>query len=303
MTTATPPNPHSHLHAFNYHTGRPRFHFDEAGDAAAASAAAAAAAAAGAKPWHDGVDPAVKGFWETKGLKLDDPKAFGTKLTELYQQAEKFIGAPPDQIVRLPKADALPADIRAYHERLGAPKEAKDYDLSAVKDTGVSDALRSAAYTAGLSKDAASTISKAVATVIEEKAVAVNAVTTAKLADQKEALTKNWGDKFAYNHLQAIEGARRLGISPEAVKALEGTIGYDQVMEAMRKIGANTREDTFVVPPGGPGGGDVTTLEGARAKKAELMADDAWVTKYNNGDAGAKREMTRLNQMITGVTA
>jgi hypothetical protein len=244
----------------------------------------------------------VLGFWQNKGLPLDDPKAFGIKLTEQYRAAEKFIGVPPDQVVKLPKADAKPEDIRAFHERLGAPKEAKDYDLSAVKDTTIADALRTAAHQTGLSKDAAAAVAKSVADALASKVTTENTLTTAKLAEQKANLTKNWGDKFAYNHLQAIEGARRLGISPEGVKALEGQIGYDAVMEAMRKIGASTREDTFVERGQGGPAGDVTTVEGAKSRKQELMADNAWVTRYNNGDQTARREMDRLNMMITGVT-
>lgn len=298
MTEPTPPTPPNHLHFFNHHTGRPRFHFDEAGDAAAA----AAAAAGGAKPWHDGVDPEIRGFWQNKGLPLDNPKDFGLKLTELYKGAEKYIGVPPDQVVKLPKADAAPEDLRAFYERLGAPKEAKEYDLSAVKDQAIADSLRSAMHDRGLTKDAAFAVATSVAKALESKTTTDNALTTNKLAEQKEALTRNWGDKYAYNHLQAIEGARRLGISPEGVKALEGSIGYDQVMEAMRKIGANTREDTFVERGAGGPAGDVTTVEGAHARKAELMADPNWATKYNAGDPAAKREMSRLNQMITGVT-
>jgi hypothetical protein len=298
MTTQATHQP-NHLHFFNYHTGRPRFHFDEASDAAAASAAAAAAA----KPWHDGVDPAVKGFWETKGLKLDNPRDFGVKLTEMYQGAERLIGVPPDRVVKLPAADAKPEDLRSFYERLGAPKEAKDYDLSTVKDTAIADALRAAAHTAGLPKTAAETVAKAVATALDSKATQQTTLDTAKLAEQKENLAKNWGDKFAYNHLQAIEGARRLGINPEGVKALEGLIGYDGVMEAMRKIGASTREDTFVERGAGGPAGDVVTLEGAKARKAELMADQAWGKRYLEGGAAERREMDRLNQMITGVVA
>jgi hypothetical protein len=70
-------------------------------------------------------------------------------------------------------------------------------------------------------------------------------------------------------------------------------------MEAMRKIGANTREDTFV-ERGVGGTGEVTTREGAISRKAELMADPAWGTKYLKGDPSAVREMTRLNTMIDG---
>ena len=252
--------------------------------------------------WHDGVDAEVRGFWQNKGIPLDNPKDFGLKLTELYRGAEKFIGVPPDQIVKLPKADAAPEDLRAFYERLGAPKDAKDYDLSAVKDSGIAEAMRAAMHGRGLPKDAASAVAKAVATALDSKSTADNAVMTAKLAEQKDNLKKNWGDKYAYNHLQAIEGARRLGISAEGVQAMEGQIGYDAVMEVMRKIGASTREDTFVERGAGGPAGDVTTLEGARARKAELMGDKDWVAKYNAGGAAEKREMTRLNQMITGVT-
>jgi hypothetical protein len=255
-----------------------------------------------APPWHDGVDPAVKGFWENKGLPLDNPRDFGLKLTELYKGAEKFIGVPPDQVVKIPKSDAPPEDIRAYYERLGAPKEAKDYDLTAVKDTTIAEAMRASMHERGVSKDAASAIASSVAKALESKATSDTTELAATLQAQKDALAKNWGDKFQFNQLQAIEGARRLGIDKEGVAALEKIIGYDKVMEAMRKIGAHTREDTFVERGAGGPVGDVTTVEGAKARKSELMNDKAWVEKYNSGDPAAKREMTRLNQMIIGVT-
>lgn len=249
--------------------------------------------------WHDGIDDATKGYWQNKGLPLDNPKEFGVKLTELYRNAEKFIGAPPDQVVRLPKADAAPEDLRAFYERLGAPKEAKDYDLSPVKDSGLAETLRNAAHNSGLSKDAAAAVAKAVATALESKAASENTINAQKLAEQKAALKANWADKYDFNHLTAMEGARRAGITPEAVKAMEDMVGYDKVMEHFRKIGANTREDTFV-ERGIGATGEVTTREGAVARKGELMADQAWVNKYLAGDPSAAREMTRLNTMIDG---
>lgn len=281
--------------------GRPRFHFDENASGAGGDAgAAAAAAAAAAKPWHDGVPDEIKGFWQNKGLPLDSPKEFSTKLTDLYRSAEKFIGVPPDQVVKIPKADAAPEDIRAYYERLGAPKEAKDYDVSAVKDPTIAEALRATMHERGVPKEAAAAIAASVAKSLESKATSDSTVNAQKLSDQKAALRANWGDKFEFNHLQAMEGARRLGISPEAVQAMEGQIGYDKVMESMRKIGANTREDTFVERGGGGPTGDVTTREGAVSRKAELMADRAWSDRYLKGGAAEAREMTRLNTLIDG---
>ena len=37
------------------------------------------------------------------------------------------------------------------------------------------------------------------------------------------------------------------------------------------------------------------------ARKAELMSDKAWATRYLAGGVAEVREMTALNQMITGV--
>lgn len=305
--TSILPTPPSHLHAFNFHTGRPRFHFDEAADgaaAAAASAAAAAAAAAGAKPWHDGVEAEVLGHWQNKGWKVDDPKEVAMAATKQARELEKHFGVPADRLVKLPGADAKPEDIAAYHQRIGAPKEAKDYDLSAIKDPAMADSLRAAMHERGVPKDAAAAIAATVAKAQESNTTTQTTLDAGKLAEQKVALEKNWGGKdsatYQFNHLNAMEGARRLGITPEAVQALESVKGYDAVMEAMRKIGANTREDTFV-ERGVGGTGEVTTMEGAVARRAELKADKGWTERYLAGGITEKREMDRLNQMIVGV--
>jgi hypothetical protein len=259
-----------------------------------------------APAWHEGVAPEVKGFWQNKGLPLDDPKAFGTKLTELYQQAEKFIGVPPDRLVRMPAADAKPEDIRAFQQRLGAPAEAKEYDFSVVKDAAgnplsapLVDALREAAFDRGLTKDAALTVAQKVVKAIDGIRAAESADQTAKIAEARDKLKQNWGPNFEYNKLKAMDGARKLGISPEAVATLENVIGYADTMEALRKIGVGTSEDTFV-DRGTNTNGQVTTREGAIARKAELMADHAWAGRYLKGGAAEVREMTALNMMITG---
>jgi len=257
--------------------------------------------------WHTGVAPEVLGFWQNKGLPLDDAKSFGVKLTELYQNAEKFIGAPPDRLVKLPAVDAKPEEFRAYYERLGAPKEAKDYDLSAVTDPVIGDSLRAIMHERGVSKDAASAIASSFAKALEAKTATQTTLDAGKLAEERAALEKNWGGKdsstYQYNHLQAMEGARRLGITPEAVKALESQLGYAGVMDAMRKIGAVRREDIFVQTPGGGPAGQVTTREGAMARKEELMGDKAWAARFTAGDAQARREYDQLNQMINGEAA
>lgn len=250
--------------------------------------------------WHVGVEAETLGFWQNKGYKVDDPKALASELTKQYRQLESHLGAPPDQLLRMPKADAKPEELRAFRERLGAPKEAKEYDVSAVKDETIAESLRAAAHATGLPKDAAASMASAVAKALESKTAAEAAINTGKLAEEKATLARNWGTKYDFNHLKAMEGAARLGITPEAVKALEGQIGYAAVMEAMRKIGSATSEDTFVERGAGGAAGPPTTREGAMSRKAELMGDPAWCKRYTSGDVTARQEMSGLNMMIDG---
>lgn len=247
--------------------------------------------------WHTGVDAETVGFWQNKGYDISDPVKVASELTKQYRAAEKHIGAPPDQIVRVPKADAKPEEISAFRQRLGMPKEASEYDVSAIKDSTIADILRATAHSAGLSKDAATAVAAAVAKALESKTTSDDAVYAAKLIEQKAELTKNWGDKYNFNLLQANEGARRSGISQEAVKLMESQVGYAAVMEHFRKIGVGTSEDTFVDRQGG-GGAGVTTREGAMSRKSELMADEAWGKRLTSGDAEARREYDALNAMI-----
>lgn len=298
--------PNSHLHYFNHHTGRPRFHFDE--NAPPPAPPEVPPPAPPPTAWHTGVDAETLGHWQNKGWKVDDPKEVAMAATKQARELEKHFGVPADRLVKLPGADAKPEDIAAYHQRIGAPKEAKEYDLSAIKDPAIADSLRATMHERGVPKDAAAAVAASVAKALESNATTQTTLDAGKLAEQRVNLEKNWGGKdsatYQFNHLNAMEGARRLGITPDAVKAMEGQIGFDAVMEAMRKIGANTREDTFVErPPGGPQG-DVTTMEGAVARRAELMADkDGWAKRYMAGGVAEKREMDRLNQMIAGVSA
>ena len=276
-----------------------------AGGAAGGAAGAGAAGAGAAPPWHAGVEAETLGFWQNKGLDVADPKTVATGLTKFYRDAEKFIGVPPDQLIRMPKADAKPEDLKAFYQRLGAPADPKEYDFNGIKfggndlEASFADSMRAALAAAYVPKDKAGTIVGAVVKYLEDADAAESAVSTAKIAEEKAALAKNWGTAFEYNKLKAMEGAQRLGITPEAVALMEKSVGYAAVMEAMRKVGVGTSEDTFV-DRGAGGQGKPVTREGAIARKSELMADKAWSDRYLKGGVQERQEMDALNIMIDG---
>lgn len=275
-----------------------------------ADAAAVAAAAGAAKPWYDGVDAETIGHWDNKGWKKDDAKEIALAATKQAREAEKHFGVPADQLLKMPKADAKPEDIKAFWGRLGAPADAKEYDLSAVKINGeplnesLDAAFRASLAQAFVPKDKAGMIAAGIAKALESSKTTDDTLLAGKIAEEKTLLEKNWGTgaKFEANRIMAEEGARRLGISKEAVKALENQIGYAGVMEAMRKIGTATSEDTFV-ERGATGGGTPHTRDGAVARKAELMADRDWSGRYLKGGVAEAREMTALNTMIDGANS
>lgn len=261
-----------------------------------------------APPWHQGVDAEMLGHWQNKGWKVDDPKEIALAATKQARELEKHFGVPADQIIKMPKQGAPEADVKAFRQRLGMPADPKEYDFSTIKDAAgqpiaqaLSDTLRNSAHQAGLNKEAAADIARAVQKHIDDARAADAAITAGKLAEERTKLEQSWGVNKEYNHLMAMEGARRLGITPEAVAALEKTIGYAAVMDAMRKIGVGTREGDFI-ERGTGSNGNPTTREGAVARLAELKADPAWGKRLLDGDAATRREWQSLEQQIAGET-
>jgi hypothetical protein len=267
-------------------------------------------------PWHAAVEPEIRGLWENKGIKFDKPEDVAVKVTQFYRDAEKKLGAPASELIRRPKADAPEADQRAYWTALGVPPEAKEYDFNGVKLAGAdlepafADTMRGALHAAHVAKDAAPTVVKAVVKYLEDAETSEKAEAEATYKVQKAALMKNWGANADFNLMKAMEGARRIGLKlgPDgeladnaAVGILEKSVGYAKVMEMFRKIGAGTSEDTW--KDGETPGGGAMTRDGAIARRAELMADQAWATRYRNGGVAEKREMTNLLMIINGIAA
>lgn len=267
---------------------------------------AAGGAAGGEKPWFDAFDSEVKGYITTRGLDKKTPVEAFNEAYKSHREAEKFVGAPANEMVRLPKDPNAP-EWKGVYERLGKPGEAKDYDFSAVKragdkalDEALTETLRQAAFDSNSTKDGAARIAAAVVKHLDGVESANAAEVADKLGLEKKALKDNWGANEAANMVVAQAAVKALGVDPTAVAALEKVVGYAKVMEMFRNIGSKIGEDKFVSNQnsGAPG---VMTKDQAAAEKAALKSDTAWVGRYLKGGVEERRKMDALERIIVGV--
>jgi hypothetical protein len=267
-------------------------------------------------PWYqgaEGVDPEMIGHWQNKGWDTSDPAKLAVAASKSQREAERLIGARVDHdLIAVPK-DPTKGDWNGVWTKLGKPATAADYDFTGVTkkdgtaaDEGFVTAVRDAAFKANLPKGVVPDIAKAVIAHYDGIDARTAAETSAKVTEEKTALAKNWGttpDKLLLSpHMLAAQKAvAALGVDPETVNALEKGLGYGKVMEMFRNIATKIGEDKFITGDGnGKGNQGLLTQDQAVARKADLMRDAAWVTKYLANDQEAKREMNALDVIITG---
>jgi hypothetical protein len=272
-----------------------------------AVAAPAVAATPPTATWYEGkATPEQLGFWQNKGYNAADPITVAIEATKSAMQAQSFIGAPPDQILRLPKGADDADGWKAVYARLGVPNKAEDYDFTGVKfgdndlEPGFASTMRGALHKAGVIKEKAPDVVRAVVKYLADAEAAEAVETTAKRQTERAELLKNWGTNAEFNRLTAMQGAKRVGATPEDVARFESVLGYDRTMELFRRIGAGTTEDTFVESKQG---GPPTTVNSAKARMAELEQDREWVARFLKGGAQEKREWHDLQQLIHGEAA
>lgn len=271
---------------------------------APAPAPTPAPAVAPAKTWYDGADAETVGFLQNRGWdKLDASKA-GLEAVKSYREASKVVGAPADQLLRLP---AKPDDLDGWnkiHSRLGMPETADKYDFSNVKfadgselDTGTAKEFRDLAHDLKLDPARASLLAERLAKMADLEESTESSTYEANVAKEKDTLSKNWGFNQAQNMIVAKNAAAALGVSGEEVAALEKTVGYARTMEMFRNIGARIGSDKFIVS-GGQGGNQPMTVEGAQARLSELTNDNAWRTRFMSNEITAKKEFEDLTALI-----
>lgn len=247
----------------------------------------------------------LTGYLQARGWDKADARTTAFGAIKAHQEAQKLIGVPPEKIIRLPRGADDEQGWTDLRNKLGIPTDPKAYDFAGVKfsdgtelDDSFKATISKALVEANVPKERAPAVAQALVKYMEDAEGAEAGESEAALALERDTLQANWGNKFNANMIVAQNAARTLGVTPEQVAALEKVIGYAGVMEMFRNIGARTGEDSFVRSTAPNGGGGPMTKEEATATMAERKADSAWVARFMNGDAAAKREFDNLTRMM-----
>lgn len=267
--------------------------------------APAPAPALAPQPWYHGAEPDLVGHIQNRGWDKKSEKEVALEAAKSHREAERLIGVPADQIVRLPKDANDPAWKQVFNRVNGTPLDPKEYDFSTIKDAAgqpipqaFADTLRKAAATFNLGKDAAAGVAAEVQKFFDGVEAAKATEYQAKITTEKEALAKEWGANFEAQMFIARQAATKIGFTPEEISVMEKAAGYTAVMKRMNDLGKKLGEDKFV-QGGGPNNNNLMTKEQATAKKNELMQDKAFVNRYNSGDTAAYKEMQALDIILS----
>lgn len=247
-----------------------------------------------APTWYAGfADEGLRSWVASKGL----PNA--EEAVRSYHNAERFLGAPADELVRVPK-NPTTADEFAVFDRLGRPKESAGYELDTPAGAGDERFVEWAKTTfhkIGLTGRQGKEVSAAWnAYMTEQNAARVEEYTQVTTAEELQ-LKQEWGAGFERQMETARRAAQQFGFTGEAVDALEQAMGYKAVVKFMANLGSKMgAEHEFI--PGGPGKfGDALTPAEAQAQITAKRADSGFVKRYTEGDTTARAEMERLHRL------
>lgn len=259
-------------------------------------------------PWFEGADSDTLGYLQNRGWDKVDAKEAALGAIKAHREAEKHLGVPSNQIVRIPKDASDTQGWTDLRSKLGVPADEKGYDFSAVKfkdgstvDAGFAETLGKALLEANVSKERAAGVAQNLVKFMESNDEAALAETTAKLVQEKQTLAANWGNHFQANMILAQRAFSALGgegKAGEIIAVLEKQVGYAAVMDFMRGIGMNMKEDPFVTSVMRSNGDGPMTADQARATLNDRMHDAQWCQKLEAGDMAARREFDNLTRMM-----
>jgi hypothetical protein len=269
----------------------------------ATTAATTTAPAATATPaaWHSSFDDDTKGWLGNRGLdKLDSEKAL-PELVKTARNAEKLLGVPADQVLRMPK-DGDPAATRTILQRLGLPEKADQYEIPVPEGDKGEFAKTAAAWfhEAGLTKAQAKVVAEKWNAHVGGLSQAEAAAAATRMAENESALKKEWGPAYEARLAAAGQIATKLGLDLAAADVLREKLGAAGLAKFVFGLGEKLGEAQFVTGDGGDFGGLMSPAQ-ANAKINELRGNKEWTARYLAGGKPEMEEMRKLQALANPV--
>jgi hypothetical protein len=261
---------------------------------------------AAAEPFYSTfADADLKGYAENK--RWANPE----EAVKSYREYEKSRGIPQERLLALPDpALAKPEDWNAVYDRLGRPATPAEYKIPAIegdeKSAKFTDAMKPILHGIGLTQDQAVKLKTAWDGYITNEAKARDAeqaqreqvdmqelhrVWPGEVFAQREEMARKFGDQI---FIPATGGDRAKAI--ELAGKIEDAIGTSAFLKIFAHGGEKLGEAKFASGNGAPSSFGMTPA-GAKARKAELMADKEWGAKALVKGTAQAQELDRLQRI------
>jgi len=245
--------------------------------------------------WTDGLSEESKGLVDVKGWDSAD-KAIGS-----YRELEKFVGAAPEQLLKLP-TDPDSEDWGNVYSRLGRPETAEDYKIELPEgveaDEGFMKTAMEAFHKAGLSGQQAQSIVDMWQKQGAEQTTAMNEAADLQSQTEINELKREWGNGYDAMIEQGKRAVTQFGLDQSASEEMETAMGTKAFMKLWADIGPKLGEDKL------EGQGAVgSTPAGAKEKIAQLQMDESFMKIYMTpnvpGHQEAVKKMADLFQLAS----
>lgn len=263
-----------------------------------------------APSWFAGLDADTQAYITSKGLADKDAATAFVEAAKSHRSAEQFIGAPADQLIRLPKENDAESQ-NTFWNRLGRPADATGYDFTTVKrgdgaalEANDAEFYGKLAHSLNLPKEAGARLAAEITARGETAAAERTRADQAATETEFNALKSEWGANFDTNRIFAERAftalAQAANIAPEAmskaVQELSSAVGRTNALKLMMTVGRTMGEDGYVAgKPGGADGKGPMAPGEAQARLNELKTDTAWRDKLLAGDRATVDEFNRLS--------
>jgi hypothetical protein len=263
--------------------------------APAAAPAAPPVTAPSTGAFYEGIQDADLQSW----VKVKNWKDVSA-LAQSARHLEKMVGAPSDQVLRMPKEDA---EWRDFYGRIGMPENPDGYEISPVDglamDESFSSWAKKAAHQSGFTKQQMAGFTKAYGEYLKERATTEEADYKLRVTADEKALQDEWRGGYDRKMEAATQAAKQLGFTKEMIDGMEQASGYAATMKFLAGLSERLGEDKFVASSGKQGFGLNLTPADAKEQWNQALMDDSFTKALmDRNHPGHKAALAKKSQLM-----